>query len=39
MQLQPSRFPDNLPAISLDKVALTLSSAAGPVQILHGVSL
>src|SRR5215469_1103483 len=39
MQMQPSRFPDNLPAISLNKVALTLSSAAGPVNILHDVSL
>ena len=43
MQMQPSRFPNNLPgnlpAISLSKVALTLSSAAGPVNILHGVSL
>src|SRR6185437_10613004 len=39
MQLQPSRFPNNLPAISLSHVALTLSSAAGPVNILHNVSL
>ncbi len=43
MQMQPSRFPNNLPgnlpAISLSNVALTLSSAAGPVNILHGVSL
>jgi len=43
MQMQPSRFPNNLPgnlpAISLSEVALTLSSAAGPVNILHGVSL
>ena len=30
---------DKLPAILLDKVALTLSSAAGPVNILHDVSL
>jgi putative ABC transport system ATP-binding protein len=39
MQMQPSGFPDNLPAIALSEVALTLSSAAGPVNILHGVSL
>ncbi|HEV7960595.1 MAG TPA: ATP-binding cassette domain-containing protein, partial [Rhizomicrobium sp.] len=37
--MQPSRFPENLPAILLSEVALTLSSAAGPVNILHGVSL
>jgi putative ABC transport system ATP-binding protein len=30
---------DKLPAILLDKVALTLPSAAGPVNILHDVSL
>ena len=30
---------DKLPAILLDKVALTLPSAAGPVNILHQVSL
>ena len=30
---------DKLPAILLDRVALTLSSAAGPVNILHDVSL
>jgi putative ABC transport system ATP-binding protein len=30
---------DKLPAILLDRVALTLSSAAGPVNILHEVSL
>jgi putative ABC transport system ATP-binding protein len=30
---------DKLPAILLDKVALTLSSAAGPVNILHSVCL
>ena len=30
---------DKLPAILLDRVALTLSSAAGPVNILHAVSL
>ncbi len=37
MQTPPSS--DKLPAILLDKVALTLSSAAGPVNILHDVSL
>jgi putative ABC transport system ATP-binding protein len=39
MQTQPSNLSANLPAISLSEVALTLSSAAGPVNILHGVSL
>jgi putative ABC transport system ATP-binding protein len=39
MQMQPSNLSANLPAISLSEVALTLSSAAGPVNILHGVSL
>ncbi|MES2256173.1 MAG: ABC transporter ATP-binding protein [Pseudomonadota bacterium] len=37
--MQPPPPADKLPAIVLDKVALTLSSAAGPVNILHGVSL
>jgi putative ABC transport system ATP-binding protein len=37
--MQPPRPADTLPAILLDNVALTLSSAAGPVNILHGVSL
>ena len=37
--MQPPPPADKLPAILLDKVALTLSSAAGPVNILHGVSL
>ena len=37
--MQPPQPADTLPAILLDNVALTLSSAAGPVNILHGVSL
>ena len=37
--MQPPPPADKLPAIVLDKVALTLSSAAGPVNILHEVSL
>ncbi|MEO8894685.1 MAG: ABC transporter ATP-binding protein [Rhizomicrobium sp.] len=37
--MQPPPPADKLPAIVLDKVALTLSSAAGPVNILHDVSL
>ena len=37
--MQPPRPADTLPAILLDNVALTLSSAAGPVNILNGVSL
>jgi putative ABC transport system ATP-binding protein len=37
--MQPPPPADKLPAIVLDQVALTLSSAAGPVNILHGVSL
>lgn len=37
MQTPPSA--DKTPAILLDKVALTLSSAAGPVNILHEISL
>jgi putative ABC transport system ATP-binding protein len=37
--MQPPLPADKMPAIVLDKVALTLSSAAGPVNILHGVSL
>jgi putative ABC transport system ATP-binding protein len=37
--MQPPPPADKLPAILLDKVALTLSSAAGPVNILHQVSL
>ena len=37
--MQPPRPADIMPAILLDNVALTLSSAAGPVSILRGVSL
>jgi putative ABC transport system ATP-binding protein len=37
--MQPPSPADKMPAILLDKVALTLSSAAGAVNILHGVSL
>jgi putative ABC transport system ATP-binding protein len=37
--MQPPPPADKLPAILLDRVALTLSSAAGPVNILHEVSL
>jgi len=37
--MQPPRPADTVPAILLDNVALTLSSVAGPVNILHGVSL
>ena len=37
--MQPPQSADPLPAILLDKVALTLSSAAGPVNILRDVSL
>jgi len=37
--MQPPPPAEKLPAILLDKVALTLSSAAGPVNILHQVSL
>jgi putative ABC transport system ATP-binding protein len=37
--MQPPQPADTLPAILLDNVALTLSSAAGPVNILHNVSL
>ncbi len=37
--MQPPSPADKIPAIVLDKVALTLSSAAGPVNILHEVSL
>jgi putative ABC transport system ATP-binding protein len=37
--MQPPQPADTLPAILLDNVALTLSSAAGQVNILHGVSL
>src|SRR6201996_7034615 len=37
--MQPPQPADKLPAILLDRVALTLSSAAGPVNILHEVSL
>ncbi len=37
--MQPPPPADKLPAILLDRVALTLPSAAGPVNILHEVSL
>jgi len=37
--MQPPPPAEKLPAILLDRVALTLSSAAGPVNILHQVSL
>jgi putative ABC transport system ATP-binding protein len=37
--MQPPSPADKMPAILLDKVALTLSSAAGPVNILHDISL
>lgn len=37
--MQPPPPADKMPAILLDKVALTLSSAAGPVNILHDISL
>jgi putative ABC transport system ATP-binding protein len=37
--MQPPSPADKLPAILLDRVALTLPSAAGPVNILHEVSL
>ena len=35
----PSQTSTDLPAIQLNKVSLTLNSAAGPVDILRGVSL
>ncbi|HEY4273839.1 MAG TPA: ABC transporter ATP-binding protein [Rhizomicrobium sp.] len=38
-QMQPPLPTTKLPAIQLDAVELTLSSAAGPVNILKGVSL
>ena len=37
--MQPPPPADKMPAIALDRVALTLSSAAGPVNILHEISL
>ncbi len=37
--MQPPQTTDPLPAILLERVALTLSSAAGPVNILHDISL
>ena len=37
--MQTPQEVHNLPAIALTKVALTLSSAAGPVNILHDISL